>query len=241
MWNCGADCCGGPRHLCYRPHVARARAIGPARPRHGSHAAKTGRCSPLRAYGRPGAACAGRRARWSGEHELFGFLTTEPNAIVAPIHSKAMPVILTTTEEFDLWLEGETVEALKLQRPLPDGMLSIVARGEKEDGAVGAELFDRWREPATKRNGPAPDREINRHGALSGKGQTAANPAAFPKSSRPLNHAGRQGGQLARFVEARDWEPDQTRTHVIPPDQIAGIQASGDVGCRACSAPSQLS
>jgi hypothetical protein len=23
-----------------------------------------------------------------------------------------MPVILTTTEEFDLWLEGETVEAL---------------------------------------------------------------------------------------------------------------------------------
>ena len=28
MWNCGADCCGGPRRLCYRPHVARARAIG---------------------------------------------------------------------------------------------------------------------------------------------------------------------------------------------------------------------
>ena len=68
-----------------------------------------------------------------GEHELFGFLTTEANAIVAPIHSKAMPVILTTTEEFDLWLEGETVEALKLQRPLPDETLRIVARGEKED------------------------------------------------------------------------------------------------------------
>jgi putative SOS response-associated peptidase YedK len=70
-----------------------------------------------------------------GEHALFGFLTTEANAIVAPIHPKAMPVILTTTEEFDLWLEGETVEALKLQRPLPDGMLDIVARGESEDGA----------------------------------------------------------------------------------------------------------
>jgi hypothetical protein len=28
-----------------------------------------------------------------GEHELFGFLTTEANAIVAPIHPKAMPVI----------------------------------------------------------------------------------------------------------------------------------------------------
>jgi putative SOS response-associated peptidase YedK len=72
------------------------------------------------------------------EHEVFGFLTTEANAIVAPIHSKAMPVILTTTEEFDLWLEGETVEALKLQRPLPDRMLDIVARGEKEDPPLEA-------------------------------------------------------------------------------------------------------
>ena len=95
---------------------------------------------------RPLFAFAGLWTRWrgvrgpksapvEGEHELFGFLTTEANAIVAPIHPKAMPVILTTTEEFDLWLEGETVEALKLQRPLPDGMLDIVARGEKEDRA----------------------------------------------------------------------------------------------------------
>jgi hypothetical protein len=28
---------------------------------------------------------------------------------------------------FDLWLEGETVEAQKLQRPLPEGILGIVA------------------------------------------------------------------------------------------------------------------
>ena len=41
-------------------------------------------------------------------------------------------------EEFDLWLESETAEALKLQRPLPDGMLDIVARGEKEDPPVEA-------------------------------------------------------------------------------------------------------
>lgn len=64
---------------------------------------------------------------------MFGFLTTEPNAVVAPIHPKAMPVILTTQEEVDLWLSGELPEALKLQRPLPDGVLRIVARGEKED------------------------------------------------------------------------------------------------------------
>jgi putative SOS response-associated peptidase YedK len=79
-----------------------------------------------------------KSAQIEREHELFGFLTTEANAIVAPIHPKAMPVILTTTEEFDLWLEGETVEALKLQRPLPDGMLDIVARGEKEDPPIEA-------------------------------------------------------------------------------------------------------
>jgi putative SOS response-associated peptidase YedK len=60
------------------------------------------------------------------------------NAIVAPIHPKAMPVILTTTEEFDLWLHGETVESLKLQRPLPDGKLDIVARGEKKDPPLEA-------------------------------------------------------------------------------------------------------
>jgi putative SOS response-associated peptidase YedK len=29
-----------------------------------------------------------------GEHELFGFLTTEANAVVAPIQPKAMPAIL---------------------------------------------------------------------------------------------------------------------------------------------------
>jgi putative SOS response-associated peptidase YedK len=65
----------------------------------------------------------------------------EANAIVAPVYPKAMPAILTTPEEVDLWLAGETIAALKLQRPLPDDALKIVARGEKEDPApaiVGA-------------------------------------------------------------------------------------------------------
>ena len=70
-----------------------------------------------------------------GVHELFGFLTTEANAIVAAVHPKAMPVILTTTAEVDQWLEAETVEALALQRPLADDALRIVAKGEKEDSA----------------------------------------------------------------------------------------------------------
>ncbi len=44
-----------------------------------------------------------------------------------------MPVILTTREEIDLWMTAPPEEALKLQRPLPDNALMIVARGEKKD------------------------------------------------------------------------------------------------------------
>jgi putative SOS response-associated peptidase YedK len=40
----------------------------------------------------------------TGEHLLFGFLTTEPNAEVRPIHPKAMPVILTAAAEMDVWM-----------------------------------------------------------------------------------------------------------------------------------------
>jgi putative SOS response-associated peptidase YedK len=68
-----------------------------------------------------------------GLHELFGFLTTQANAIVAPIHPSAMPVILTTQAEVDLWLGAEAADAIELQRPLADELLRIVAKGEKED------------------------------------------------------------------------------------------------------------
>jgi putative SOS response-associated peptidase YedK len=34
-------------------------------------------------------------------NDLFAFLTTEPNAIVGPIHPKAMPVILTRFDEIE--------------------------------------------------------------------------------------------------------------------------------------------
>src|SRR4029077_8715178 len=57
------------------------------------------------------------------------YLSTEPNAEVGAIHPKAMPVILTTPAEVETWMTGSSDEALKLQRPLPDGALKMVARG----------------------------------------------------------------------------------------------------------------
>lgn len=91
---------------------------------------------------RPLAFFAGIWTRWTsirkvkeGEttNDIFAFLTTEPNKEVAAIHPKAMPVVLTTREEIEVWMNAPAEEALKLQRPLADNSLKIVARGDKKD------------------------------------------------------------------------------------------------------------
>jgi putative SOS response-associated peptidase YedK len=95
---------------------------------------------------RPLAAFAGICCTWTGtrgtkanpvegEHNLFGFLTCDANAVVGPIHPKAMPVILTTPDEVDTWLSAPAAAALQLQRPLADHGLRIVATGDRQDSA----------------------------------------------------------------------------------------------------------
>jgi putative SOS response-associated peptidase YedK len=92
---------------------------------------------------RPLACFAGIWTRWTAVRKLregeitcdvFAFLTTDPNAEVAAIHPKAMPVILTTPAACDTWMAAPPAIALTLQMKLPDGALLVVARGEKQDG-----------------------------------------------------------------------------------------------------------
>jgi putative SOS response-associated peptidase YedK len=91
---------------------------------------------------RPPFAFAGIWRPWTGtrkgearEHLLFAFLTTEPNAVVRPVHGKAMPVMLTG-EECDMWLDAPAPIALSLQRPLSAERLAIVATGPRNDAAA---------------------------------------------------------------------------------------------------------
>ncbi|GJE43748.1 hypothetical protein AEGHOMDF_2927 [Methylobacterium soli] len=53
--------------------------------------------------------------------------------MVGPVHPKAVPVLLTTEDEWSTWLEAPVEEALKLQRLLPDAMMKEVARGPRAD------------------------------------------------------------------------------------------------------------
>jgi Cys-rich four helix bundle protein (predicted Tat secretion target) len=94
---------------------------------------------PLFAFAGSWRLWTGERKGETGEHQLFAFLTTESNDVVRPIHSKAMPVLLTKAEEWDTWLGGSVNEAMALQKPLPNNALRIVATGEKRDRALVVE------------------------------------------------------------------------------------------------------
>jgi putative SOS response-associated peptidase YedK len=123
----------GPQHRCLVPATSFCEWTD-ARPKV-THWFALDDSRPLFAFAGIWCAWRGVRKGEDGEHLLFGFLTCEANDEVRPIHAKAMPAILTTPEEMELWLTAPAAEALALQRPLAAGRLKIVATGEKEDPA----------------------------------------------------------------------------------------------------------
>ena len=128
----------GPAHRCLVPFTSFAEIDSrPGAPRNHMVWMALGPERPL-------AFLAGVWTEWSSVRrikegmitaDLFGFLTCAPNGDVALVHPKAMPIILTTPAEWRQWLTAPTALALQLQRPLPDGMLRIVAEGTRADAA----------------------------------------------------------------------------------------------------------
>jgi SOS response associated peptidase (SRAP) len=98
---------------------------------------------------RPLFAFAGIWRLWTGERKMklasIGCFHADSNDVVRPIHAKAMPVLLTTTKEWDEWLAGSIEEATALQRPPPNDLLKIAAAAEKSDQS--AELLTGDSEP----------------------------------------------------------------------------------------------
>ena len=62
--------------------------------------------------------------RQSVDGKVFAFVTCEPNPLVAPIHPKAMPVILHP-EDYDNWLSVDYEKACSLVTPFPSQLMSI--------------------------------------------------------------------------------------------------------------------
>jgi putative SOS response-associated peptidase YedK len=62
--------------------------------------------------------------RPTAEGNCYAFLTCEPNPLVAPIHPKAMPVIVHP-EDYNAWLDGEVDSACALAQPFPSQLMVV--------------------------------------------------------------------------------------------------------------------
>lgn len=66
--------------------------------------------------------------------DVFSFMTTTPNSLVATVNHERMPVLLATEDDHETWLNGSVEEALALVKPYPPESMRIVQSGyDKRD------------------------------------------------------------------------------------------------------------
>ena len=68
--------------------------------------------------------------------EIYSFLTTMPNPLVATINHERMPVLLTREVEFETWLTGSPEEAFALTREHPPEQRRIVLEGFEKNALL---------------------------------------------------------------------------------------------------------
>lgn len=70
--------------------------------------------------------------------DVFAFMTTTPNALVSTINHERMPVLLSSQEQFDIWLHGTADDAFALAAPFDPTRMRMVQHGfEKQDLLAG--------------------------------------------------------------------------------------------------------
>jgi putative SOS response-associated peptidase YedK len=74
--------------------------------------------------------------------DVFSFMTTTPNVLVATVNHERMPVLLATEDDHEAWLNGSVEDALALVKPFPPERMRIVQTGyDKRDCLDGAEAI----------------------------------------------------------------------------------------------------
>ncbi|MEZ5857183.1 MAG: SOS response-associated peptidase [Hyphomicrobiaceae bacterium] len=74
--------------------------------------------------------------------DVFSFMTTTPNALVATINHERMPVLLRTEEEHEIWLTGSCEQAFTLARETPPDAMRIVQEGPDKRDTLGTRPSD---------------------------------------------------------------------------------------------------
>lgn len=63
------------------------------------------------------------------ELDVFSFMTTPPNPLVGSINHERMPVLLSSKEDFKIWLSGTSDAAFNLVTPYPADRMQMVPVG----------------------------------------------------------------------------------------------------------------